>query len=187
MLTSLASLWLPILLSAVGVFIASSLVHMVFQWHNSDYRPLPNEGEVGAALRQQNLPAGQYVMPHCPGMKDMQKPEMQKKYQDGPVAIITLRPNGMPPMGRYLAQWFVLTLFVALLAALVAGIALPVGASKEAVFDVTFLLAFAAYGCGAISDGVWMGRAWKAVAKDLLDAFIYAAVTGVVFALLWPR
>ncbi|WP_157623134.1 hypothetical protein [Solimonas soli] len=187
MMTSLASLWLPILVSAVGVFIASSLVHMVFKWHNADYRKLPNEDEVAAALRRQALPPGQYTVPHCVEMKDMQSPEMQKKFVEGPVGFITLRPNGLPNMGKHLGLWFALTLFVSLLAALAAGVALPIGAVKEPVFDVTFLLAFAAYGCGAVSDGIWMGRPWKAVAKDLLDAFIYAAVTGVAFALLWPR
>jgi hypothetical protein len=39
----LASLWLPILLAAVGVFVVSSLIHMLFKWHNRDYRKLPNE------------------------------------------------------------------------------------------------------------------------------------------------
>jgi hypothetical protein len=187
MMTSLAALWLPILVSAVGVFIASSLVHMVFKWHNADYRKLPNEDEVAAALRRQSLPPGQYTLPYCTDMKDMQAPETQKKFIDGPVGFIILRASGLPNMGKHLGAWFVLTLFVALLAATAAGIALPIGAVKEPVFDVTFLIAFAAYGCGSISDGIWKGEPWKAVAKDLLDAFIYAAVTGTVFALLWPR
>ena len=36
----LTSLWLPIVLSAILVFIASSLVYMVLQWHNSDWSKL---------------------------------------------------------------------------------------------------------------------------------------------------
>ena len=186
-MTSLAALWLPILLSAVGVFIASSLVHMVFKWHNADYGKLPNEDEVAAALRKGGAAPGQYVLPHCPTMKDMQSPEAQKKFIDGPVGTVVLRASGLPNMGKHLGQWFLLTLFVSLLAGTAAGVALPVGAIQNPVFDVTFLVAFAAYGCGAISDGIWKGQPWKAVSKDLLDAFIYAAVTGTVFALLWPR
>ena len=46
----LAQLWLPIVLSAVGVFVASSLIHMLFKWHNRDYRKLPNEDAVRAAI-----------------------------------------------------------------------------------------------------------------------------------------
>ena len=30
-------LWLPILLSAVFVFVVSSLIYMVTRWHKSDY------------------------------------------------------------------------------------------------------------------------------------------------------
>ena len=36
-MVGLAALWLPILLSAVIVFVASSLIHMVSGWHKSDY------------------------------------------------------------------------------------------------------------------------------------------------------
>jgi len=49
---SFTQLWIPILLSAVCVFIASSLIHMVLKWHASDYSALPNEDEVRAAIRK---------------------------------------------------------------------------------------------------------------------------------------
>ena len=41
-MVSLAALWLPILLSAVIVFIASSIVHMAMPWHKNDYPRIPN-------------------------------------------------------------------------------------------------------------------------------------------------
>lgn len=184
---SIVHLWLPILVSAIGVFIASSLVHMVFKWHNADYLKLPNEDEVAAALRNANAVPGQYAIPHCLDMKDLQTQDMQQKFAEGPVGYINLRQTGMPNMGKSLGQWFVLTLFISLLAACAAAVALPIGAVKDPAFDITFLVAFAAYGCGSISSGIWKGQTWKSIAKDLLDAFIYAAVTGVAFALLWPR
>lgn len=184
---SITQLWLPMLVSAVGVFVASSLVHMVFKWHNKDYRKLPNEDDVAATLRKSGLPPGQYVIPYCMEMKDLQTQDMQQKFSEGPVGYINLRPNGVPNMGKSLGQWFALTLFVALLATVVAAIALPIGAAQEPAFDITFLVTFAAYACGSISGGIWKGQTWRAVAIDLLDAFIYAAVTGVAFALLWPH
>ena len=64
-------LWLPIVLTAVFIFIASSLIHMVFKWHNSDYKKLSNEDEVAAAIRAGNHAPGQYVLPHCMDMKEM--------------------------------------------------------------------------------------------------------------------
>ncbi len=51
MFTGLAALWLPILLSAVIVFVASSVIHMATPWHKSDYPKLPNEDRVMDALR----------------------------------------------------------------------------------------------------------------------------------------
>ena len=36
-MTGLSALWLPILVSAVLVFVASSLIHMASPWHKSDY------------------------------------------------------------------------------------------------------------------------------------------------------
>ena len=54
-MVSLASLSLPILLSAVIVFFASSIIHMVLPYHRSDYKKLPDEDNVRAALRSAGL------------------------------------------------------------------------------------------------------------------------------------
>lgn len=51
-MVSLTSLWLPILVSAVIVFVASSIIHMVLPYHRSDMRKLAQEDEVLAALRR---------------------------------------------------------------------------------------------------------------------------------------
>ena len=117
----------------------------------------------------------------------MQSPEAQKKFAEGPVGLIVLRPNGVPNMGRFLGLWFLLTLFVAAIVACLAATTLPVGASAHAVFHLAALVTFAAYACGSLSDGIWMGRPRRAVLFDLLDALIYAAISGAVFAWLWPR
>ena len=58
------SLWLPILLSSVIVFVASSLFHMVLPHHRSDMRQVPKEDEVLASLRSLNIPPGDYGLPH---------------------------------------------------------------------------------------------------------------------------
>jgi hypothetical protein len=42
---------------------------------------------------------------------------MVKKFTDGPVVGLTVRPNGPPGFGRNLAQWFLLCLFVSFVAA----------------------------------------------------------------------
>lgn len=184
---SLAQLWIPVVVSAVGVFIASSLIHMLFKWHNSDYLKLPNEDTVRAAIGKPGPAPGQYLIPHCPEMKDMQKPEVQQKFKDGPIGFLRLKAPGMPSMGPMLGQWFALNLAVAVLVAYVAVLALPGGAAFSAVCRVVATVTFMAYAVGSISDGIWFANPWRSVAKDLLDAAIYAAVTAIAFAALWPN
>jgi hypothetical protein len=48
---SLTALWLPILLSAVLVFVASSIIHMASRWHSGDWRRFSNEDAMLDALR----------------------------------------------------------------------------------------------------------------------------------------
>ena len=104
-MVSLGSLWLPILLSSVLVFLVSSIIHMVLKYHSKDYHQLPNEDAVRAAIRAGNPPPAQYVMPYCSDMKDMEKPEMKQKYIDGPVAVMNVMKPGAPQMSKYLIQW----------------------------------------------------------------------------------
>jgi len=47
----LSALWLPILLSAVIIFVASSIMHMLLRYHASDYSQLPDEDNILSALR----------------------------------------------------------------------------------------------------------------------------------------
>ena len=181
---SVWQVWLPILGSAVGVFVASSLVHMVLKWHNSDYRKLANEDEARAVLR--STTPGMYVTPYCADMKEMQKPENIQKFVDGPVAMITVLPSGKPSMGKPLLFWFLLNLFVSVIAAYIATKMLMPGASFLAVCRPVATITFMSYAAGSISSGIWAGRSWPSVTKEVLDAAIYATVAACVFAWLWP-
>lgn len=183
---SIASLWMPILLSAVLVFFASSLIHMVFRWHQSEYGKLPNEADVRAVLGSAGLAAGQYQIPHCTSGKDMQSPEMRQKLKDGPNGMLILRPNGIPGMAAYLGQWFAFTLVVAVLAAGLSCTVLPRGANTHLVFHFFAAVTFMTYAGGSFINGIWMGRRWGAVGKDALDSLIYAGLTATAFAWLWP-
>jgi hypothetical protein len=186
-MNALLSLWLPILLSAVVVFVISSLVHMVFKWHASDYRALANEDAVRAAIRAGNPAPGRYVIPHCREMKDMAGEAMQKKYQEGPVGHMTILPNGKPNIGKYLAQWFLWSLAIAVVAALLEVRLLGLNhgharAAAKLIGAVTFI----AHGFGTVTESIWMGRPWSSSAKHLFDAALYGVGTGLVFFWLWP-
>lgn len=183
----LVQLWLPIVVSAVLVFIASSLIHMVFKWHNPDYLKLANEDEVRAVVRASKPPPGQYMIPHCQDMKAMRSPEFQQKYKDGPVGFLVLREPAAPSMGPALAQWFVFTLGVSVIGAYLASRTLPDTATFGQVLRVVATTAFLAYGGGSIIQAIWMGKPWVSTAKEILDGLIYGALTGATFGWLWPR
>jgi hypothetical protein len=110
-MTPLSALWLPIVLSAVIVFVASSIMHMVLPYHRSDYRTLPDEDRLLAALRAANLKRGLYVFPFT-NHKDMKSPAMVEKYKQGPVGMMTVVPNGPPAMPKFLGLWFGFCLLV---------------------------------------------------------------------------
>lgn len=183
----IALLWLPILVAAVFVFIASALVHMVLKWHAPDYRGFSNEDDVADALRKGNPAPGIYVVPYCSDMKDMASLQMQEKFRRGPIAKITLRAGQAPSMGKPLAQWFVYCLFVSLLCALIAAPSLGVNASSHVVFHTTGLAAILGYAFGSFVQGIWWGQPWSAVFKDSADGILYAIITGATFAWLWPH
>lgn len=183
---ALLNLWLPILATAVAVFVASSLIHMVFKWHNSEYRALPNEDEVRRALGNSELTPGLYVTPHCADMKDMENEAMQQQFRDGPVAFVTMRAPGAPEMGKYLVQWFILNIVVAILSALVASQNFGAHSDAQQAGHIAGIVSLIAYGSGSVQESIWMGRPWSATMKNMLDALIYGVVTGLAFWQLWP-
>jgi len=181
----LAHLWIPIVVSAVLVFIASSVIHMVVKWHRSDFRALPNEDAVRSAIRAGNAVPGEYMIPYCSDMKDMKSPDMQRKFTEGPIAGIVLRAPGPPSMGQPLVLWFIFNLVVAAIAAYVAAKGLPATAAAGPVCAVAGTVAFVAYAGGSVQMGIWWGKPWPNVARDVIDGLIYGVITGAVFAWLW--
>ena len=110
------SLWLPILLSAVFVFIASSLIHMLFSYHYKDFNKAPDEDKLMDALRGFNIPPGEYMIPYSGSPKAMKSPEFQEKMSKGPGLTMTVWPSGRPSMTSSLVQWFVFLLIVGIFA-----------------------------------------------------------------------
>src|SRR5258706_797541 len=111
-MVSLVSLWLPILLSAVFVFVASSIMHMVLRYHSNDFKTLPKEDEIMDALRPFEIPPGDYAMPHAGSMEAMKSPAFLEKWGKGPVAFVTIVPSGMPSIAPSLVLWFLYSILV---------------------------------------------------------------------------
>jgi hypothetical protein len=181
------SLWLPTLLSAVVVFVASSLIHMVLGYHGNDVRKLPKEDEAMEALRKLAIPPGDYAVPRPGSMKEMQSAAFIEKMKAGPVATMTVRPSGPPTMTKSMVLWFVYLVFVSFFAAYITGRALGPGAPYLAVFRFAGTAAFGAYSLALLQHSIWWGRNWGTTWKSVFDGFVYACLTAGVFGWLWPR
>ncbi|HKS80880.1 MAG TPA: hypothetical protein VJR23_05200 [Candidatus Acidoferrales bacterium] len=181
-----ASLCIPILVSAIAVFIVSSILHMVLPYHRSDYKPLPDEDKLLEPLRNAKLPRGLYNFPFCTP-KDMKSPEKIEKFKKGPVGFLVLYPNEAPAMSKFLTLWFLFCLVVSACVGLIAARIIPPGHHRHHIVHIVGFTSFLVYGVSRLSDGVWKGQPWSNVIKEVIDGAIYGAVTGLTFAFLWPR
>lgn len=180
------SLWLPIVLAAVLVFVVSSLIHMFLGYHRTDFRSVPDEDRVMAALRPFGVPPGDYMLPRPTDPKEMQSPAFQEKLTQGPVVMMTVYPNGPFRMGPALVQWFIYCLVIGIFAAYVAGRALGPGVEYLEAFRFTGTTAFLGYAVALWQDSIWFKRGWSTTIKFTVDGLIYALLTAGVFGWLWP-
>lgn len=185
-MVALSALWLPILASAVLVFIVSSLFWMVVRHHDSDWRGLPGEDGILDALRKAKVPRGQYRFPWAEA-RQMQTPEMKKKMADGPAGFLVFWERYDVPMGRNMIAWFAYLLAVSALVGYLAGLVLAPGAAASPVFRFVAVAAILAYAAALVPRSIWWGQAWSITAKDVFDGVVYGLATAAVFAWLWPR
>lgn len=185
-MTTLASLWLPILLSAVFVFIVSSVIHMVLQLHKSDYGRMPDEDRVLDALRA-TVPPGQYMFPWAGSMKEFGAPEMQKKFAQGPIGTLIVRDKGCLNMGKSLGQWFVFCVVISVFVAYLTGVVLAPGAHYLTVFRIAGTVAVLGYASSSVMDSIWKGVAWSTTLRFVIDGVVYGLVTAGTFGWLWPH
>lgn len=186
-MVSLAALWLPILLSAVLVFVMSSIIHMALKFHNKDFSSVPGEAEVGAAMRKAGVVPGDYVFPFAASMKELGTPEMKKKYAEGPVGFMTVVPNGPIAMGKPLVQWFVYSAVLGFLVAYVTSRTVAPGAEYLQVFRVAGTVAFIGYAGGHPQASIWGKRRWSTTVRHIVDSLLYALLTAGAFAGFWPE
>ncbi len=184
--TSLAELWLPILLSAVFVFVVSSILHMVIPIHKGDFKKLPGEDKVLEAMRAQSIAPGSYMFPCAESMKDMGTPEMIAKCNQGPVGIMTVTASGPPAMGKNLVMWFIYSVIIGIFVAYIAGLALERGAEYMAVFRLTATAGLLGYAAPAMVDSIWKWQKWSITMKFIFDGVCYGLTTAGTFAWLWP-
>jgi len=186
-MVGIAELWLPILLSAVIVFVVSSIIHMMLGYHKSDYQKLPDEKKALDAIRPLGIPPGTYHFPHCDSLKETNSPEFQEKMKQGPTGLLTMFPTGMPSMGKHLVAWFLYSVMVSFFVAYLTGRTVPREAHYLSVFRVAGTAAFLSYAMAHAHSSIWKGEAWSTTLKFYFDGLVYGLLTAGVFGWLWPR
>lgn len=181
------SLWLPILLSAILVFVVSSLIHMLLGYHANDFRRLPDEDAFLDAAAPLGIPPGDYVVPHAASPEVMKGDAYRAKVERGPAAFLTIiDPQAAFNMTGSLVQWFLYAVVIGVFAGYVGGRVFGPGAAYLDVFQVTGTVAFAAYALALPQQSIWYHRSWASTVKSMLDGLLYALLTAGSFAWLWP-
>jgi hypothetical protein len=184
-MVTITSLVGPILVAAVLVFVASSIIHMVLGYHAGDYRKLPAEDDVLDAFRGFNIPPGEYAAPRPESMSAMNDPAFVEKVKRGPVVLLTLSASGLN-VGASLAQWFVYIVVVGVFVAYVTGRVYGPGTDYLDVFRLSGTAAFLAYAMALPQHSIWFRRRWRTTLVAMVDGMIYALLTAGAFGWLWP-
>ena len=174
-------LWLPILLSAVALQIASTIAWTIAPHHNSDWKRLPEEDEVMAALRKTGATAGNYMFPYCLHGSDMKSKEMQEKFAAGPRGSVALWD--LPNMGANMFWTFVFFLVTVIAIGYAAFAAMGTGAGFTRVFQVVGTIAILTYSAAGIPNGIWFKRP---ILTNLIDGICYGLIVAAIFAWRWP-
>jgi hypothetical protein len=181
------SLWIPIFVSAVIVFVVSSIIHMLLPYHKSDFRKVAEEDRLLEALRGLKIPPGDYLAPRPESPAAMKQPEFVEKMTKGPWVTMTIGPGGPPSMTTNLVLWFLYSVVVGIFAAYVAGRALGPGAHYLSVFRFAGVTAFVGYSLALAQNSIWYKKSWATTLKSMFDGLIYGLLTAGTFGWLWPR
>jgi hypothetical protein len=179
---SVWELWLPILVSGVVLFFASAAAWMALPHHKPEWKVLPNEDAVMSAVRNSNVPPGQYMFPYCASAEAMKSEEMKSKLQAGPLGTLCVWP-GQANMGLNMVCSVIFFIIVSFGICYLATMALQPGDSFWHVFRFTGTAGILNYASAPILNGIWFRRKMLA---DIADGIAYGLITGVVFGLMWP-
>lgn len=183
---ALSSLAIPILLSAVIVFVASSVMHMMLTYHKKDFGTLPDEDGLLDAFRRLKIPPGDYCAPKAESMEAMKSPAFLEKVAKGPVVIMTVGAGGPMNMGAQMTQWFVYSVVISFFAAYVTSRVLTADAHYLEVFRVAGTVAFMGYAMSLPQFSIWYKRNWGTTLRSMFDGLVYSLLTAGTFGWLWP-
>lgn len=175
------SLWLPIVVSAVALFFASFLSWMVVRLHQKDWVKLDKEDEFMKAVADLEISAGSYMFPCVNTPEEMKSEEYQRKWEAGPCGILTVYTK--VNMGKNLALTFLYFLVVSFCLGYLATLAIEPGADFMAVFRFVSTAGLLTFLAAIVQHAIWFHNR---IVGHVIESIAYAAITGAIFASMWP-
>jgi hypothetical protein len=186
-MVAVTSLVLPILLAALLVFIASSVIHMVLPYHRKDVRKLPDEDAALDALGRLGVPPGDYAAPHAATPAEMNSAAFIAKMRRGPVVLLTVSARRSADIRPMLVQWFLYCVVVGVFVAYITGRVFGPGADYLAVFRLAGTTAFLGYALALAQHSIWWEKSWRVTLTSMADGLLYGLLTAGAFGWLWPQ
>ncbi len=185
-MVQLADLLLPLIITSVCVFFASSIMWMVLPHHKKDIQFLKDK-EAGyiKTLNELDIKPGLYMYPGCE-MKDLKTDEGKARYEAGPWGVMTVYP-GKPNFPLNLAKTFITYTIITFMVGYIAGLSLPHGADYMHVFRVVGTTAILGHCMGALVGDFFMGKPTRFIVTSFFDGFVYAMITAGILASMWPK
>lgn len=193
----LVKLWLPIIVSAAGVWIASCLAWMVVGHHKKDWKDLPSEPEFIEAIKRLGIGPGNYGFPEfrrCEGLSKEQKMAKWEEMQKNPMGL--LRVWGPISMGRNMLLTLLVYLAVSVLVGYLGWIALGPGSAGLGgpaprpefgkVLQVLGTASILAYCSASLPNDIWFQKSRREVLTNTIDGVVFGLLTGATFGWLWP-
>lgn len=200
----LTELWLPILLSGVGVWIASAIAWMAIGHHKKDRDALPGgekgEQEMMDTVTRLGIKPGNYGFPDFCQHDTLPRKERMEAlkvlYDKHPQGL--LRVWAPVNMGVNMVLTFLFYLVTSAVIGYLAWAALgpgsmpspPNGAdlpttNRALVFQVTGIAGILAYSFATFPGDLWFQKKKRAMVMDWCDGVVFALITGLIFAWLW--
>jgi hypothetical protein len=187
MVIPIMDFWVPILLATVLSFVAGAILHMALPLHKGEWKKLPDEDGVIAALRKAGVAPGMYMYPHMSTPDIMKDPTFKAKLEQGPCGTMTVRPAGPINMGPYLTKQFVYHLLMSVFVAYLAGRTLGHDVAYLRAFQVVGATATIGYVGALFPEAIWYHQSRQYVVAKTVDGVVWGLLTAGAFAGFWPR
>lgn len=185
MLTLLLPLWLPIVLSAVVVWIASLIASTALPHHKKDFVALPDEDGFAGDMRRRGIPPGNYLFPDFRGREAMKSAKVAKALNEGPVGHLIVWKTPLT-MGDKMLGTLLVHLVVCTLIAYLTRVAIPGPAPFLKVFQVATTAGILAHCFSFIPAALWWGSYKRTIVANVVDGVVFGVMIGAIFGWRWP-